>query len=154
MQKHRKDGTLLWEGAIVAGNLEGVSTYYFSNGKVASTVTYKEGKKEGEARFYDTEGHAISIQNFKNGVPDATQKFFYVTGALKTTLRYKAGQLYEVNNYYPDGNLRRSITLEEGKRHGLDRYIEEDGSERFVFEYERGLISRVQVPDRIESLFS
>lgn len=154
MQKHRKDGTLLWEGTIVAGNLEGVSTYYFPNGKVASRTIYKEGKKEGEAMFYDREGVVVRIQNFKQGAFEGSQKFFYLTGALKTTLRYVNGLLYEVNSYYSDGKLRRSITLEEGKRHGLDRYIEEDGVERFVFEYKHGLFAGVQVPDRIESLFS
>jgi uncharacterized protein len=109
--------TIKSEGRVLDGKPDGLWRSYFQDGKIMSTVTYKDGMANGLAMFYfDADkqttrveltfeddkivgtyrefyenGNRKAMLIFKDGVPDGDAEFYYDSGVIKIAGQYKDG---------------------------------------------------------------
>jgi len=83
---------------------------FYTDGQLASTLPYVNGKKEGEALFYYPEGGLERRLHYKQGELHGKQEYFYKTGKKKTVLQYKLGVLVKAVQYHADGKIKRQVT--------------------------------------------
>lgn len=157
---------------------EGLSYYYYENGRIKEVINYKDGKKHGAGREFDRDGKVITLYEFFNdymidrqyvnrynnkGLKQGTWLDFYDNGRVKSekvfvndtlngysnefnergevsvSLLYNMGNLRqpeksqeialdERNDYYPNGNLRRSGFYKGNIPIGIHKFYSENGN--------------------------
>ncbi len=115
----------------VNDKLEGLSYYYYENGKLKEIIEYSNNKKNGESIEYDKDGRIITKKQYRKGVLVEREKInrynekgekhgvwkeFYSNGRVKNEKPYIDGLL---NGYYKEfdksGQLIVSLRYQEGK---------------------------------------
>jgi antitoxin component YwqK of YwqJK toxin-antitoxin module len=89
---HFKDGEIL-DG-----------TTYFSNGKIQSAVTFKNGKINGETKNYYENGNLAETGSYKDGKPVGEWKEYYESGKLAKVINISSQEIHS-KSYYESGNL-------------------------------------------------
>jgi TonB family protein len=92
-----------------------VKTYY-PDGKIESSISYKDSIREGEAKFYFEDGTLKEERLYVNG---------RVAGLVKL--------------YYPNGKLKELINIEDGKREGPTSLFDEEGKYIKDIMFENGI---------------
>ena len=109
--------TGLQQGYIKKGQWDGPWVEYWDNGKLRSSVTYKEGKKRGSWVRYLNNGQVFFNRTYEDG--------YWVGYHENGQVSYKAnydgigrldGPIFE---YHDNGQLRSKGTCKNGKRVGL-----------------------------------
>ena len=72
---------------------DGVSTTYYSNGKVHTETTYKNGERNGLMRTYYTNGALKSEAEYIDGKQNGLDKQYSKSGKLEQILTYEDGVL-------------------------------------------------------------
>jgi antitoxin component YwqK of YwqJK toxin-antitoxin module len=126
---------------------EGVSYYYYEDGRLHETITYKDDLMSGESIEYDVTGRVITIKRYNKGSLVERQKInrfdennektgewieFYTGLKIKSISNYKNGLL---DGYYKEYNQLGKLTLtllyNEGK---LVERVDEKNAEIKVVE--------------------
>lgn len=109
---------------------EGISYYYYPDGKIKETIIFKNNKKHGEAREYDNTGKLITINQFfnnyltekqtinrlQNNIPVGVWRDYNANGTIKAEKNYKNGDLHGYSNEYDEnGKLISRQLFNEGK---------------------------------------
>jgi len=104
---------------------DGVKKNYHK-GKLASTVTYKDGLKNGSATNYYPDGKVNMEFNYKNGVKDGPYKWFFENGKVYIEGQYKENEKHGIFKTYRDnGSLLAEMPWHEGMAcTGLKEYFE------------------------------
>jgi len=105
-----EEGALLCEIPYEKGAINGVSTYYHSNGTISKKVPTKDGKIEGTIEKFSKEGTLLESISYKGGLRngESTAKAFREL--------YKEGLLLSGEYYKQDGTLICSVASQEGKQ--------------------------------------
>jgi len=107
---------------------QGVSEYYYDDGKLHQKISFTDNQKQGEGIEYSPEGNVITLYKFrhdimvakervnrynKNKEKQGTWKEFYASGKLKKESYYKKGYLHGYVKTYN----------EKGKVLSTERYV-------------------------------
>ena len=111
---YKKNGIKQYEGFLKKGKLNGIVSYFDSNGEITGTLNYREGIQNGISLIYDTNsGFTKNILKFTEGkVNDGFVMTFNNNGTLKNLIEnrkdnlysqsvtfHKSGVIKEINSY-------------------------------------------------------
>lgn len=111
-----ESGKLKTHAIFRDGKLDGMTTGFYENGAVKAEIPMYKGKVDGYQKEFYSNGQMMSISQFQNGINIGAKKIYYSNGNLKAKLYYNdKGRLDgTIIEYYPDGNKRYSIKVEDG----------------------------------------
>jgi len=81
------DGVTYFNGIKYSGDC----ISYFSDGKISSKQSYKDGLDNGSWEFYHTNGQIQTKGNYYFGLRNGTWVYYYDNGALEQISHYKLG---------------------------------------------------------------
>lgn len=98
------------------GKLHGMTTGFYENGAVKAEIPMYEGKTDGFQKEFYRNGQLMSVSKFQNGVNVGAKKIYYSDGNLKAKLYFNDYGILDGTTleYYPDGNKRYTVKVEEG----------------------------------------
>ncbi len=77
-------------------NLNGIKNEFYSDGKLKSEISFRDGKKDGMKKIFYSDGKLKSETSFRDGNKDGFEKLFYSDGRLKSEIEYRNGQVSRV----------------------------------------------------------
>ena len=90
-KKYYEDGSLAEEVIYKNGKVEGLAKVYLRNG-YCYEYSYKNGKLNGKTSLYDSNRRLIETLEYKDNVLDGTVAKYYLSGALKSDVKYVNGE--------------------------------------------------------------
>lgn len=122
-----ENGNMKSEGNRKNFVLDSTWKFYDIEGKLTTSIEYKEGKKNGRKTLYDSEGNVYSEEYFVNDVRDGD---------------------YSV--YHKNGKLRQTIRFEKGVEQGISYELNNIGVVVTIIEYKNGYVVRSEKVNRID----
>ena len=83
-------------------------TYYFDNGEIRQSGTYKEGKLHGEWTSYNDAGDKVAIGNYTNGTK--TGKWFFWDGKELSEVNYAKNEISSIKTHENNSNVAVNFT--------------------------------------------
>ncbi|MFC2100370.1 DUF3352 domain-containing protein [Bacteroidota bacterium] len=124
------DSTLMAEGKISDGAVNGLIRSFYPGGNIKSSVNYMDGQAEGFAFFYyntDKNDLKAEVQFRKNQIINV-YKEYYESGARKAILNYENGQANgDAEFYYESGVLKMKGSYKNGVKKGKWKHFSETG---------------------------
>lgn len=121
---------------------DGASKFYHKNGKLYSSVEYKNGKITGsEVKLFDKSGKLICTNRYKNAKPTGTYKTFLFQNNMEVLFDgvYKGGKFTgQENSYYKDATLRSATSYKDGKKNGVQKKYDYKGKLNLETPYKDG----------------
>src|SRR3990167_113184 len=102
-------GNLTAEFFYQKGKMEGEAVYYYPDGKLSKTITYKNDKVDGEKRIYSEEGACIGVTHYSEGIKEGRSYYTFP----KQDEIYQRGLLMTGNYWDLEGT--RVHGIREGK---------------------------------------
>jgi uncharacterized protein len=144
-QNGKKNGfrTTYREGEILKENFvndvkQGISTYYYKDGKIQRTVNFVNGLENGFAKEYDKEGNIISLIEYKRG---------FIVSRENINRRDKNGLKQGAwKSFYENGNVKADGYFKDDKKNGFFKEFASDGKLIRVEKYEMDVL----IPDAEE----
>ena len=90
-KKYYEDGSLSEEVVYENGKVEGLAKVYLKNGNYY-VYSYKNGKLNGKTSLYDSNARLIETLEYTDNVLDGTVAKYYLSGALKSDIKYINGE--------------------------------------------------------------
>ncbi|MCH9611024.1 MAG: hypothetical protein S4CHLAM81_03360 [Chlamydiales bacterium] len=120
------EGRLEAEILYSKGDLEGVATYYHSNGKTWKLCPYKKGVLDGTLKIFLADGTLFQTTEFVEGKKSGSSIRYWDLSHVAYLEKYESGRLMEASYYDQAGRSVASIEKGEGKRAifnkvGIDR---------------------------------
>jgi uncharacterized protein len=134
--QHLQDPML--RGKVVSRELyvndkkEGLSTYYFANGKLREEAQYADNKRNGIAREFDTDGQLITLQRFYNGILVEREKIN------RTDEKGLKQGIWKT--YYPNGRVKTEVNYKDDLLSGSYKEYDESGNVSVLLQYSKGLL--------------
>jgi antitoxin component YwqK of YwqJK toxin-antitoxin module len=105
----------------------GEAKYYREDGYLKSVGVYYNGKSQGPCSIYDKSGVKIRDVYYNQNIPYLVSDF-YPNGSLKCTYDVKNGKANGMfMSFYPNGQLNLKVPYENDKPHGLEESYTQDG---------------------------
>lgn len=136
---------------------ESIGYYYYPNGSLAQTITYKNNKRHGLAREFDKQGTLITVLEYFNdylidkqninrvveGKKEGIWREYYDNGKVKSEHHYTNDQLdgYQ-KDYNQTGNLVLKQLYNDGKVVDLGKNDTLNIEERLEFDDQKRVIKR------------
>lgn len=122
---------------------QGITSFYYKNGKVKKEIFYKDGLEDGIVKEYDTTGRIITLYTYKKG--------FIISREIINrfnSLGNKHGQWFD---FYESGKIKQTSEWRNGVLNGFVKNYEETGNLQNVQKYINGIIqpeaTEIQVYD-------
>lgn len=106
---HNKTDGIMIEESYKNGNLDGVKTVYFVNGKTAETTEYKSNLRNGVSKVYSESGQLLQESLYKNDKLNGKTIYYDVDGNVQAEGSFKENLKIGIWNYYKNGNLTRKV---------------------------------------------
>ncbi len=106
--KYHENGQVLYRGEFVKNKKEGYWVWYFSNGILRDSATYREGEFTGRRVHWDSSGHLFKLEIIEGPCYDCCCDGL-------------------VTNYYPDGKVQDEARMYKGKYDGKYVYFYKNG---------------------------
>ncbi|MDR2192452.1 MAG: toxin-antitoxin system YwqK family antitoxin [Endomicrobium sp.] len=90
-KKYYEDGSVAEEVIYEDGKVEGIAKVYLKNGNCYE-YSYKDGKLNGKTRLYDSSRRLLETLEYKDNILDGTVSKYYLSGALKSDVKYSNGK--------------------------------------------------------------
>lgn len=114
---------------------------YFQNGKVISTIDYKDGKREGKKYTFYEDGKVYEETTFENDIENGIWNMFYPTGKVKITCNYLNGNKDgKITYFYSDGKIETEGFYKNTVQNGFWRYYDHRGAVAKEVYYKLGKI--------------
>jgi antitoxin component YwqK of YwqJK toxin-antitoxin module len=125
-----KTNNIISKELYVNDSREGISYYYFPNGKLKEIVLFKNNKRHGVSKEFNEDSTLISINEYFNDFlierqplnrindnkPVGIWREYYSNGKLKSEKNFKEGELNGyVRDYDNNGNLTNTQFFRDGK---------------------------------------
>jgi len=93
----------------------GPALHFHKNGRLASQISYQDGKAEGPSARFDEDGNMTSFWTYKNGVEEGLHASFSSSDHKRTAeATYKNGKLDGIQKLWSDGELIAIIEYRDG----------------------------------------
>ncbi|WP_276134293.1 tetratricopeptide repeat protein [Polluticoccus soli] len=96
------------------GNKEGLWRYYYSNGILRLTETYKNGVIQGEAHEYRNNGFLSEVRKYNNSGELTEEQEYTYNGILDNTTIIQPDKENEVIAYHLDGRKQTTLKVKNG----------------------------------------
>lgn len=139
----------------------GHAVFYYSDGKIASEGSMRNGKPDGYWKTYYENGNIKSEGNRRDFQLDSLWRFYSDSNKVVLEINYSAGrkngirrtyqkqQIIEENfvndvkqgysyHYYPDKKIKSRVNFIDGREEGIGREYDHDGNVITLIEYRRG----------------
>lgn len=119
----------------------GISTAYYSNGTLAETISYHQGKKEGSYKKWFANG-LLSFQSpYTNGKQHGTTYSWWSNGNLRSESNHNMGVVHGKQlQWYKSGARFKEFTIVNGREEGMQRAWRENGKIYNNYEAKNGRI--------------
>lgn len=98
---------------------DGLYKRFFPNGTLHEEVRYVRDKMDGERKFYFENGVLESSESYRDGVIDGVYKKFYPNGVLQQQMQYVNGAIQGQSlSYYPNGVLKEKVMIRDNDENG------------------------------------
>lgn len=92
-----------------------VHTTYYKNGRIESSIPYKDGKIDGIAKWYFNDGNLKKVIPYTNGIANGSAKLYYDTGKIKRESQYYNGKEHGIVKIYnEDGKIEKEAEYKNG----------------------------------------
>ncbi len=140
--KETADGTVVEEGYVSNGMMNGVWLTYHPEGRIKSMTTYSNNLKSGPHLEFNTRGQMELKAYFNNGVLNGPYGKFK-SGRYLSQSNYKNGKLDGVHQEYFEsgrnaGKVQKYVEFKDGQQHGKLEYYDEEGNTTLSYQYENG----------------
>ncbi len=118
------DGSIKERFGLLDGRKESQATYWYSNGQVKFSMSYRNGKLHGEKKTWssDSAHTLLAHYNYNAGKLDGEQKKWYPTGELFMKMYFKEGKEHGLQHAYrKNGAMYANYEAREGRSFGLKR---------------------------------
>jgi antitoxin component YwqK of YwqJK toxin-antitoxin module len=117
---------------------QGMSMYYYPDGKLHKSIPFVNGLEQGIAREFDTNGRIIQIQEYRKG---------FIVSRENINRTDKDGRKQGTwKDFWENGNIRSEGNYRNDKRNGIFKEYMTDGKLFKVFKYENDSL----IPDAEE----
>ena len=89
-------------GGLVKG------TYYFDNGQISQSGTYKKGKLHGQWISYNEDGEKVAVGNYKEGAK--TGKWIFWNGKELSEVNYSKNEISSIKTHENNSNVAVNFT--------------------------------------------
>jgi antitoxin component YwqK of YwqJK toxin-antitoxin module len=125
-------GNIIAKELYINDKKQGISYYYYKNGKLKSTVEYQNNRKNSISREYDGKGKLITILRYNKGTIIERERINRINEN-----RLKQGTWKE---FYSNNTPKREINYKDGKLDGLYKEYDENGKITLLLKYRDGRI--------------
>jgi antitoxin component YwqK of YwqJK toxin-antitoxin module len=132
LKEGRDHGVIISRELYVNDKREGLSYYYYDDGKLQYVVGYLDGKKQGLSKEYDKDGTIRSLVYYHNGLMTEREDINRVDAN-----GLKQGVWKE---FFPDGKLKSEKSYHNGMLDGLFKEFNEKGNLVMVLKYNEGQV--------------
>ncbi len=123
-------------GADVNGVLQGKFKMLNKLGQITGELNYKDGKLDGLQTYYYSDGAKFEEVTYSNGIKNGIYKEYYKNGNLKSEATFKNDVLDgEGFSYFMNGGKRCVRPIKEGKLTGLSVCYYPNGTKQSEYEY-------------------
>ncbi|HOY94444.1 MAG TPA: toxin-antitoxin system YwqK family antitoxin [Catalimonadaceae bacterium] len=127
------------EGQLVNGLREGAWKFYYPNGRLMASETYRNGELNGISTSYFPDGNVSSVENWADDLQQDSSWYFHPNGKIHRKGRYEKGVYQGVwLTFYPGGQIQQSGGYLDGLPSGLYRNWFENGFLQEEGEYSGG----------------
>ncbi len=130
--------TISVRGNYKNNNKNGVWKYFFRNGNVRKTITYKKGEVIGAMLYYSKKGKLKESRTDELNY-DGVTKYFFRSGNIKKKVIYEKGKKKMVCYFFRNGKLREERT-DELNYSGVTKYYYLNGNLESEITFTRGKI--------------
>ncbi|HTN46704.1 MAG TPA: hypothetical protein VL098_10195 [Flavipsychrobacter sp.] len=97
-----------------SGQKDGPWRYYYSNGVLRLTETYKNGVIQGDARDYRNNGFLREVRKYNNSGEQTEEQEYTYNGVLDNITIIKSDKEREVTSYHIDGHKQMTLKVMNG----------------------------------------
>ncbi len=142
-QKFSADGTLVEEGYVANGKMNGVWLTYHPDGSIKTLTTYVDNLKSGPHLEFTQRGQITLKAYFDNGEFDGPYGK-YKSGRPVSESTYKKGKLDGTHKEFftsgrESGKLQKLVEFKNGVQDGKLEYYDEEGNVTLTYQYENGV---------------
>lgn len=120
----------------LSGCSENKEKEYYTNGKIKTELTVKDGKKNGLAKSYYETGEIKREGIYLNNLLEGKSIYYYKNGEIESETDYHAGKITGLRKeYYENGILEAIGNLKEGMQEGEVKEYYETGKLKSVVNY-------------------
>jgi hypothetical protein len=139
-----ESGKLQFRYPTVEGRLHGTGRLWYEDGTLKCEEHYNRGALHGPAHYWYPNGVMERELNYQQGFLQGVRRDWYamLPGVQKIKQRcvYVRDVLHgPMTSWYPDGKVRVELNFERGRRHGLHKFYNEEGTLRLKEIYVRGV---------------
>lgn len=145
------NGRISSEGTMVDGKPEGYWKTYFPSGNIQSEGNRKNFELDSTWIFYNDSQEKVSEITYKRGKKNGVQITYRDGVPYEKTFYANDKRTDEVLNYYPTGELRSRIPIEEGKEHGDGFEYSRDGRIITLLGYKEGNLRKADKVNRYDN---
>ncbi len=113
------------------GNQDSVELYFYPDGKINISISYKDDERIGPTTYYDETGQVMGVLYYKDGVI-ASYSYENTIGKLVTPIVLK-NATGNVTAYYKNGKKSMEIDYKKGFREGKSTYYFSSGAVKEIF---------------------
>ncbi len=122
--------------------LDGPFENYYDNGRLKDSGNYANKKRQGTFKSWYDDGTLLSVYHYEQGIQVDTGKTFSKTGNLyRLSITDKNGNGQQTE-YYPDGNIQVSGSLEAGLKSGRWVLQRENGTKMMEVDFIRDSVAQ------------
>ena len=130
--------SILQEGDVFNGKMQGVWISYYSDGKINTITSYHLGIKQGVEIQMDNSGYINSQSPYVNGKLEGEYKA-YNRGRIIELKNYQDGQPNGViQKYYANGKIMEESNYVNGTIDGEARWYDQEGNISIKYVYDMG----------------
>ena len=115
---HKRSKDVMTRENYVAGNLDGVKTTYYTNGKVTEETTYVNGVEDGPNNYYSYDGVLLKKLIYAAGELHGPATYYNASGSVSIEGQYKEGKKHGLWKYYKGGKVVKEETFPKPVKRG------------------------------------
>ncbi len=139
------EGSLISEVQEKDDLLEGKAVYFYPSGIKKSEGLNKANERVGKWAFWHKNGEKEAEGDFVNGNLNGDWIYWYSNGAKEKQMTYENGKITGIaKSWYPDGKIKFEENWKDGELNGISTYYARGGWKYAAFNYNKGVIKRMQ----------
>lgn len=132
-----RDSVLVAEEPYVNNKQQGLSKYFYPDGKIKKWIPFERGREQGRGFEFDEDGKVIALLTYKSGVLTQNQEINRTN-----RLGLKRGVWME---FHRNMNIRVEGTYKDDLKHGFWKYYQPNGN---LIRVERWIMGVLQEEDQ------
>ncbi|MAZ72906.1 MAG: hypothetical protein CMC70_07140 [Flavobacteriaceae bacterium] len=114
----KNSNNIMSKEVYVAGEMDGIQTTYYPNGKITEEITYTKGIKQGENNYYSPEGVLLKKLIYHNDQLHGPAEYYDANGNVTIKGYYKNGKKHGLWQYFKDGKVELEETYPKPQKRG------------------------------------